>query len=1063
MALKWIIGDFRTGAISETNELPVVDNSGDKIEIDINANESATITVSKNDLPSDWRTYLKPLDRFVALIETDLAWGSSVIWAGFINKASARVNETVQIQAAGLREYMAARIVSNTYNTTNANPEAAVVFESAHIRGMMANMILACFSSSGIPSSSPKPPQVLSSVTGSASGSTVSHSVLLSDFQNYGNMLDEWRDELSDNGQEYRFAPSWSSSSKTAIRWIGEVASTNTPHFNEENTLNIVLGDNSWKPIGYGQSASTDNMISRIIGQSKEGADNAGADYTTKTTTSSTSILLDESFNPGIELTTSQMTDNLNARLNYNSQTFKEADFSRAYETTAELRTIISQLGSMATFSGSGAAQYFGLTMRIVGITFNVSKKTVEIQLAPKAARYPKLPKDNRALKPKSETKHYKPKNPNYGNYTRPISPQPKPGDNGTTDIPGGLPKPVIPPPFTPPTNDRDVYTEEESVIEMVDARWFKSDSKLSSDNGDAENWTNYWHPYPLATHSRFNDKTGELIGLSSSGQPVYRSINHDVGNTTMNYNNPPEDVHIWAVKNIEEMFDRDTNPYMNTQIVNSFNESLYADNHKYKVGTIPASAFSEILMDIDTFRATIEDSPSSSSERQFWSPIDANFDYSFFCSEDFQTVYVHIIGTVSLAYALKYPGTRTKYSHCATLSRLFKGVRNSEGVVESWENLGQGLVKNPGQDNAEVFFSNAIYEINDEFMSFGGFLLPQSEEKKDITNLFYPFTSGNVDHRTVVYCSNFYSQNVYRNLVPENPFSSSGQTINLGSIDKKYAFASSNSTAYLKNAAAFLSVDVSYDKELVFLGITQGGQESTTSMFELSFDNLTNSQKAIDTTREKSVRYSGGWDSPGRRNITGTRTEDNPEGNGSKNWRHSNQSCVKYKNNYFWISPVGYNAMRYGNGTTTDNLLLSESHMAAKLQDKKIRYFRSKEDFTDVVMNDTPYLSYTANVNTYTSSTLPIQVSLPWTRHNKQIGDVLFSYRGNEQAANNIASSNYVEKPVGGFKYFVKGDFLYLVCDSRYWSTHDYQKGGLSDLRLAYWVGKFRFKDELL
>lgn len=36
MAYKWIIGDFATGNISESNELPVVLNKSDKITTDVN-------------------------------------------------------------------------------------------------------------------------------------------------------------------------------------------------------------------------------------------------------------------------------------------------------------------------------------------------------------------------------------------------------------------------------------------------------------------------------------------------------------------------------------------------------------------------------------------------------------------------------------------------------------------------------------------------------------------------------------------------------------------------------------------------------------------------------------------------------------------------------------------------------------------------------------------------------------------------------------------------------------------------------------------------------------------
>ena len=73
MALKWIIGDFATGAISVANEVPVIADSS-KISIDINAGDQATINSSFKDIPGDWRTYFKPLEKFVALIDDSRSW-----------------------------------------------------------------------------------------------------------------------------------------------------------------------------------------------------------------------------------------------------------------------------------------------------------------------------------------------------------------------------------------------------------------------------------------------------------------------------------------------------------------------------------------------------------------------------------------------------------------------------------------------------------------------------------------------------------------------------------------------------------------------------------------------------------------------------------------------------------------------------------------------------------------------------------------------------------------------------------------------------------------------------
>ena len=202
MAYKWIIGDFATGNISESNELPVILNKSDKITTDVNADETATITVSMNDLPSDWRTYLSPVNKMVAYIDTDAVWSSAVVWAGFINKVSASVNDTIKIQAVGLKEYMKVRSTNNIFASTNTNPKATVDFNGSNYQSLMGRIIQSCFSTTGISTSHPRPPQVLISVaTSTASGTGATYSVPVNDGEFYANILDTLRDELSDAGQ----------------------------------------------------------------------------------------------------------------------------------------------------------------------------------------------------------------------------------------------------------------------------------------------------------------------------------------------------------------------------------------------------------------------------------------------------------------------------------------------------------------------------------------------------------------------------------------------------------------------------------------------------------------------------------------------------------------------------------------------------------------------------------------------------------------------------------------------------------------------------------------------
>ena len=210
MALKYIIGDFASGSISEANELAVIKGS-DKISIDINAGDSATLQVSLNDNPN-WKTTLKPLEKFVALVDDTLPWESAVIWAGFINKNVASVKGTIDLQLASLREYLSLRIITDIYDASSTNPNAGVSFTANTWQGIQKKVIEHCFSTSGIPVGSPVPPNVLGTVYGDSSGASLSYKVQNSNFLSYSQALEEIKNEYS-SGEEYFIKARWENSS----------------------------------------------------------------------------------------------------------------------------------------------------------------------------------------------------------------------------------------------------------------------------------------------------------------------------------------------------------------------------------------------------------------------------------------------------------------------------------------------------------------------------------------------------------------------------------------------------------------------------------------------------------------------------------------------------------------------------------------------------------------------------------------------------------------------------------------------------------------------------------
>lgn len=1046
MAYKWIIGDFATGNISENNELPVVLNKSDKITTDVNADETATITVSMNDLPSDWRTYLSPVNKMVAYIDTDAVWSSAVVWAGFINKVSASVNDTVKIQAVGLKEYMKVRSTNNIFASTNTNPKATVDFNGSNYQSLMGRIIQSCFSTTGISTSHPRPPQVLISVaTSTASGTGATYSVPVNDAEFYANILDTLRDDLSDAGQEYWFVPQWRSSSKTQIGWVAYVGSTSIPHRQENTTLTVNLGDgnnNTYKPTAFGQTASSDNMVSRIIGISKEGDDKNPSDLTTKTTRTYTNILIDEFWNPGVELTNSQLNTQLSERLSYNSQTFKESNFTTVFDDKSYIKTHSLNIGKMATFTSSGNVQNFGLTMRVVGVSVSFGGNTAEIELAPKAARYPRLPKDGRNLKPRTEApKTGRPKTGpggtitgpggrgGPGDYVNPITPTPKPGYNGTTPIPGGgglseeqikdlieANTPPTPPPFS---NPKDTYNDTESIIETVDKRWFKTGKQLADEDNNT-NLSDYFHPYPspVASASRFNNNTGEYIGLNMTQQWLY-TINS--ARTAA-----PEEI-MYPVKiysmNVENLFDRDENPYKNVNYNNrnSFPGDTAAD--KTLVGEIPFSMYSDVVIPAADVMAEVP-AASTTGGGSYQTPLRGKFQYIFFCSEDLKTVYVQIIFNISTMFKEDgfAPSGKPNQVWGATLSKVIKGTRNENGVITSWESLGQALTK----DNGDVFVSTNIYQINGEYHAFGGYSLPQAEDGTILNVVGITNEKIRPHYAVKYYDSNFYKIN------PESGWS--GEEIP-HIFDSKSNEATSDLPGFYSSYKIPYSVKVDRQNKKIILGITDSSKNSI--YYEADFSNY-DFKKILETNRHTGVSTI---------NLT---TTGITYGYYNNEYTAYGSIPIIYKDNKILLIPQGIDRTLIGKNITGQINIGSLNNLIDRNTEKAIDYLRSKKGYQDVVSG-----SYAQPNKTGGGVSRNMDEALPLIGHMIDKSNLIAPYSD----MFNISSYNH---PSGGMDYFIKDGFLYVIFDA-YQAVPQRADAALYDNNLIYWIGKFKFKDGLL
>ena len=348
--LKWIIGNFQTGAVSEASELPVIKGS-DKITLNINSEDYATLRVSKRDLPtpSAWQTYLKPGYTLIAAVDTSKAWNTegAVLFAGFVKEAKLSVGESIALQVAGFREYASNRIVSTIASGTETNPEAVKSFAGNTWQMVLNSVANSLWDASGLPSTSPKPPTATKgTVTPTPSGSTFEAKIKNVEAMKYSDVLDYIRDDLSSKGEEYIFKPRWENSGKSRIVWDFVTGTAAAPQLNLSNSFSVNL-DAGNATLGLGKSLSITDYATRLMAMSKQTED--ATDYKLYNTGSGSDLLVDTVFNPSVELTPSELDSFATERLNFHKLLQEEAELLVVSNAEPTWRT---RVGSTVVVSG---------------------------------------------------------------------------------------------------------------------------------------------------------------------------------------------------------------------------------------------------------------------------------------------------------------------------------------------------------------------------------------------------------------------------------------------------------------------------------------------------------------------------------------------------------------------------------------------------------------------------------------------------------------------------------------------------------------------------------------
>lgn len=438
MAHKWILGNFSDGTITDT-EVKV--EAGSSAEVDILGSGSASITVPirKLNKPSEWKQTFRVNQRLLALIDDEQAWDSpnAVVWAGFVNDVRASMRtQSLTVRALELPEYLKARKILGSYGRVTTNPDASKKFTGSGWAGVIGSIIRDCFSAEGLPADAPKPPQILGTVTVTDSDTTAREKIVsLTEALSYSDALNQVKETDSPDGREWAFTPRFASESMDRIVWDVLACPKDAPHFREKRAIEMVLEENEINKFSeYGIAVNGADTFNGLHIQSKAGQVGEGgavteaADLTGSFSPGSAGqVLFEEHFSPGVELSATQLTEQLTARVRKSAEAQDEIELS--FEEEAEKAYRITQLGSTIKLIGKEGtvSEGWNAEVRLTSVSFNVDEGSVRCEVMAIAPSYPRLPKDRKDL-----SRKYDPPKSTFPKFKVPS------GGGGGVDLPGG-------------------------------------------------------------------------------------------------------------------------------------------------------------------------------------------------------------------------------------------------------------------------------------------------------------------------------------------------------------------------------------------------------------------------------------------------------------------------------------------------------------------------------------------------------------------------------------------------------------------------------------------------
>jgi hypothetical protein len=473
---KWVIYNTLTGEIIKTLE-PTEDN----IYLDVNNGDEGTITVPLYSLSNTdrlgWARVFKPWAKGIALLDDDKEWDdpNSIIFAGPIVKRTFDTEtETLSITAFSVYEYLKKIPVPPIW-TTITDATATETFTAGTWAGVYAKLLERGTDDAGKPTGWNF---IKTFSLPSTSGSGFSTTVNVVDQNSVAEVLEELRDEVSLKGNEFRFIPKYTTSSKQFITFQMLVGTETTPHINFDNNITVNLFEsntdpNEWRVKNYNIDDDATLIYNKIVINGSTDSVTANLQASFDVSTDPEMPGLTEKFEAGVDLTTGELSAQLAARIDGSLITDKNISLTIDNDNTLDW---LNHIGKKITFQPGIKAAGAKTTARIVSVSFSNNDKNnnIQIDVVKIANRYPKLPRDKQLDVPRGDL--------DYPTTNIPVAPETPYGDGGTGWEQEGdvyIAPPEFPEPEEPEVSDPNMLynstgTTRWRPTSAVNTQWFR-------------------------------------------------------------------------------------------------------------------------------------------------------------------------------------------------------------------------------------------------------------------------------------------------------------------------------------------------------------------------------------------------------------------------------------------------------------------------------------------------------------------------------------------------------------------------------------------------------------